>query len=116
MSIPVSFSWLHLASKVKSAAWQQLDLGYPLTPPPLPATGPQCEQDTERMLTEPSLPSPPVMPMPSTTSRVRRKGTCSGVLRKRPCSKAMPRSMCATSAVPLCTRMLELWRSPRPMM
>lgn len=30
-------------------------------------------------------PSTPATPMPSTTSRVRRKGTSSGVLRKRPC-------------------------------
>jgi len=56
-----------------------------------------------------------VMPIPSTMSRVRRKGTISGVLRKRPCSNATPRSMWTMLAVRLWMRMLELCRSPSPM-
>ncbi len=55
------------------------------------------------------------MPIPSTMSRVRRNGTISGVLRKRPCSNATPRSMWTTLAVRLWMRMLELCRSPSPM-
>lgn len=58
----------------------------------------------------------PVAPMPSTMLLVRRKGTSSGVFRKRPCSKATPRSMCTTSAVLRSSRMLWLCRSPKPMM
>lgn len=45
-------------------------------------------------------PTPPTQP-PTCVSR---KGTSSGVLRKRPCSKAMPRSMCTTSALRLSSR------------
>ena len=56
-----------------------------------------------------------MIPIPSTMSRVRRNGTISGVLRKRPCSNATPRSMWTTLAVRLWMRMLELWRSPSPM-
>lgn len=41
----------------------------------------------------------PAAPMPSTMSRVRRKGTSSGVFRKRPCSNAIPRSMWTTCII-----------------
>ena len=54
--------------------------------------------------------------MPSTMLLVRRKGTSSGVFRKRPCSKATPKSMCTTSAVLRSSSMLWLCLSPRPMM
>ena len=58
----------------------------------------------------------PVTPMPSTRFCVSRNGTSSGVLRKRPCSKATPRSMCTTSAERLSMRMLFKCLSPKPMM
>ena len=37
-----------------------------------------------------NTPSIPIIPIPSTISRVRRKGTFSGVGRSLPCSKATP--------------------------
>ena len=62
------------------------------------------------------MPSHPLTPKPSTTSRVRRKGTVSGVPRVLPCSNIIPKSIWTTSAVITSSSIFCAWRSPIPSM